>query len=143
MAHGIPYVATASVADLHDLEAKVLSAMELHGSRYIHVHVPCPLGWGSDPALTISVARLAIESGLFPIFESRRGEITSVHKIRRRVPVEEYLRLQKRFNHLFQPVRNTEVIKFIQTIADRNIANYGLDKSNAAFDWDSSEVAAE
>ena len=48
MAHGIPYVATASVADLHDLEAKVLHAMSLRGARYLHVHVPCPLGWGSD-----------------------------------------------------------------------------------------------
>ena len=59
MAHEIPYVATATVAELHDLEAKVERAMELHGSRYLHVFVPCPLGWGSASADTIKVARLA------------------------------------------------------------------------------------
>ena len=126
MAHGIPYVATASVADLHDLEAKVLAAMELRGSRYIHVHVPCPLGWGSDSSLTIQVARLAIESGLFPIFEARNGHVTGVRKIRRRVPVEEYLKLQKRFAHLFGKTPDVGAIAAIQATADENIAVFGL-----------------
>ena len=76
MAHGIPYVATASVADLHDLEAKVTKAMGLSGARYIHIHVPCPLGWVHDPARTIEVARLAVESGLFPLFEAEFGKVT-------------------------------------------------------------------
>src|SRR5260370_1375548 len=53
MAHNIPYVATATVADLHDLERKVVKAMRIHGARYIHVHVPCPLGWGSASHDTI------------------------------------------------------------------------------------------
>jgi len=66
MAHQIPYVATASVDRLHDLEAKVEKAMTLHGARYIQVFVPCPLGWGSKPADTVKVARLAVESGLWP-----------------------------------------------------------------------------
>ena len=70
MAHGIPYVATASVADLHDLEDKVERAMAIRGARYMHVHVPCPLGWGSERDRTIQVARLAVESGLFPLFEA-------------------------------------------------------------------------
>src|SRR5574340_1241634 len=73
MAHGIPYVATASVADLHDLEAKVTKAMGIEGARYIHIHVPCPLGWGADPAHTMRVARMAVESGLFPLFEAQGG----------------------------------------------------------------------
>ena len=68
MAHNIPYVATASVADLHDLEAKVTKATEIRGARYIHIMVPCPLGWGSASEDTIRVARLAVESGLFPLF---------------------------------------------------------------------------
>src|SRR5829696_3430797 len=55
MAHRIPYVATASVANLGDLEAKVRRAMAIHGARYIHIHVPCPLGWGSAPADTIRI----------------------------------------------------------------------------------------
>ena len=61
MAHGIPYVATATVADLHDLEYKVTKAMGLHGARYLHVLVPCPLGWGSASGLTVQVARLATQ----------------------------------------------------------------------------------
>lgn len=74
MAHNIPYVATASVADLHDLEAKVTRAMSHSGARYIHIMVPCPLGWGSAPCDTIRIARLAVASGLFPLFEAEHGE---------------------------------------------------------------------
>src|SRR5437867_3589231 len=101
MAHRIPYVATATVADLHDLEDKVTRAMAMHGARYIHIFVPCPLGWGTGSDETIHVARLAMECGLFPVFEAERGEVTASRPIRRRVPVEEYLRTQRRFAHLF------------------------------------------
>ena len=86
MAHEIPYVATATVADLRDLEAKVERAMELRGARYLHVLVPCPLGWGSASRDTIRIARLATETGLFPVFEAERGEVTGVSKIRRPRP---------------------------------------------------------
>jgi pyruvate ferredoxin oxidoreductase beta subunit len=125
MAHSIPYVATASVANLRDLERKVAKAMEIGGARYVHIHVPCPLGWGSLPADTIKVARLAVESGLFPLFEAEYGEITGRTPIRRKVPVTDYLRLQKRFAHLFN-VAGEERIAQIQAIADRNIAKFGL-----------------
>jgi pyruvate ferredoxin oxidoreductase beta subunit len=91
MAHEIPYVATATVADLRDLEAKVEKAMSLHGARYLHILVPCPLGWGAASHDTIKLARLARETGIFPVFEAEHGEVTSVTKIRRRVPVDEYL----------------------------------------------------
>ena len=94
MAHDIPYVATATVADLHDLEAKVFRAMAFHGARYIHILVPCPLGWGSSPADTIRVARLATESGFFPLFEAEYGCVVNSTPIRRRVAVEEYLKLK-------------------------------------------------
>ena len=126
MAHEIPYVATATVAELHDLEAKVERAMELRGARYLHVFVPCPLGWGSAAADTIKIARLAKETGLFPVFEAEHGEVTGVSKIRRRVPVEEYLRPQRRFAHLFGDPPRTDVIAQIQAIADRNIRRFGL-----------------
>ena len=76
MAHEIPYVATATVAELRDLEAKVQTAMEIRGARYLHVFVPCPLGWGSASKDTIRIARLAKESGIFPVFEARDGEVT-------------------------------------------------------------------
>jgi pyruvate ferredoxin oxidoreductase beta subunit len=126
MAHEVPYVATATVADLHDLEDKVQRAMEIRGARYLHVLVTCPLGWGSAARDTIRIARLAQQSGLFPVFEAERGDVTAVAKIRRRVAVEEYLRPQRRFAHLFAPTLRSDVIADIQARADRNIARFGL-----------------
>ena len=126
MAHEIPYVATATVADLRDLEAKVETAMGLHGARYLHVLVPCPLGWGSASGDTIKVARLATQSGLFPVFEAEHGVVTSATPIRRHVPVTEYLELQNRYAHLFRPQRREDLLAQVQALADRNIARFGL-----------------
>lgn len=126
LAHEIPYVATATVANLRDLEAKVEKAMGFHGARYVHVLVPCPLGWGTASHETIRIARLAVETGLFPVFEAEHGEITGTLKIREKRPVEDYLRPQKRFAHLFSPEPATATIARLQAIADRNVARYGL-----------------
>jgi pyruvate ferredoxin oxidoreductase beta subunit len=129
MAHEIPYVATATVADLRDLEAKVEKAMSIHGARYLHILVPCPLGWGAASQDTIRLARLARETGLFPVFEAEHGEVTAVTKIRRHLPVEEYLRPQKRFAHLFASGSSggqPEMIEKIQAEADRNIRRFKL-----------------
>jgi len=126
MAHEIPYVATATVADLRDLESKVHKAMNLRGARYMHILVPCPLGWGAASCDTIKIARLACESGIFPVFEALYGEVTRVTKIRRRVPVTEYLKLQKRFAHLFAGDGRPDMLAHIQAEADRNIRRYDL-----------------
>ncbi len=71
MAHGIPYVATATVADLHDLEEKVTRAMAIHGARYVHILVPCPLGWGCAASATVRVARLATPDRPVPRLRGR------------------------------------------------------------------------
>jgi len=126
MAHEIPYVATATVADLRDLEYKVKKAMGIRGARYIHIFVPCPLGWGAASHDTIRLARLAHECGFFPVFEAERGEVTGVSKIRHQVPVEDYLKPQKRFAHLFGATPDVQTIARLQAIADRNIRRYGL-----------------
>jgi pyruvate ferredoxin oxidoreductase beta subunit len=126
MAHGIPYVATATIAELRDLEAKVKRAMEIRGARYIHIFVSCPLGWGHASDSSIRIARLAKETGLFPVYEAEHGEVTSVSKIRKRLPVEEYLKPQRRFGHLFSPKKNNEAIARIQEMAERNIRKFGL-----------------
>ncbi|MGE4072287.1 MAG: thiamine pyrophosphate-dependent enzyme [Lysobacterales bacterium] len=126
MAHDIPYVATATVADLRDLEAKVKHAMGIRGARYIHILVPCPLGWGSAACDTIRMARLARETGLFPVFEAENGEITSVGKIRKQMPVEDYLQPQKRYAHLFKPGADPGPLLQLQAQADRNIRKYRL-----------------
>jgi pyruvate ferredoxin oxidoreductase beta subunit len=130
MAHEIPYVATATVADLHDLEAKVEKAMSIRGARYLHILVPCPLGWGAASHDTIRLARLARETGIFPVFEAEHGEVTHVTHIRHRVPVQDYLKLQKRFAHLFGAPfgeqGDTATIAKIQADADRNIHRFKL-----------------
>jgi len=126
IAHGIPYVATATVAHLRDLEYKVERAMTFRGARYLHIFVPCPLGWGHASDASIRVARLAKETGLFPVFEAEQGEVVSVAKIRKQLPVEEYLKPQRRFAHLFSPTPRLDVITRIQAIADRNIRKYRL-----------------
>ncbi|MBI1195978.1 MAG: pyruvate ferredoxin oxidoreductase [Gammaproteobacteria bacterium] len=126
MAHGIPYVATATVADLRDLEYKVKKAMGMHGARYLQIFVPCPLGWGTVAHDTIRIARLAKETGLFPVFEAEHGEVTGVLKIRHKTPVEEYLKPQKRFAHLFGKNAHPEMVAHLQSIADRNIRKYRL-----------------
>ncbi len=135
MAHRIPYVATATVADPHDLEAKVETAMEIRGSRYLHVFVPCPLGWGSEAHDTIKLARLVKETGLFPVYEACDGDVIAVSKIRRQVPVEEYLKLQRRYAHLFGEHGHPEIVARLQAQADRNIATFGLLDEDEGAAW--------
>jgi pyruvate ferredoxin oxidoreductase beta subunit len=126
MAHGIPYVATATIADLHDIEYKVERAMSFHGARYLHILVTCPLGWRCESAASIQVARLATQSGFFPVFEAEYGEVTAVTKIRHRVPVADYLEPQRRYAHLFAKTPRPDIVARLQEIADRNIERYGL-----------------
>ncbi len=132
MAHEIGYVATATVAGLHDLEYKVRRAMEFRGARYLHVLVPCPLGWGAASCDTIKIARFAEQTGLFPVFEAEHGEVVSVSPIRKKAPVEDYLRLQARYAHLFGSPDGARTIARLQAQADRNIARFGLLADQAA-----------
>jgi pyruvate ferredoxin oxidoreductase beta subunit len=90
------------------------------------VLVPCPVGWGTASADTIRVARLATESGTFPVFEAVDGEVTGVQRIRRQVPVDDYLRTQTRFAHLFRGAGMPDVVARLQRQADRAIAHFGL-----------------
>lgn len=99
-AHGVPYAASASVGYVHDLRRKTAKAQQALGPAYLHVHTPCPTGWGSEPARTIEVARLAVQTGAWPLVEVENGR-TSLRTGPRR-PVREYLGLQGRFAHLSQ-----------------------------------------
>ncbi|MCX7178959.1 MAG: pyruvate ferredoxin oxidoreductase, partial [Proteobacteria bacterium] len=126
MAHRIPYVATATVADLRDLEYKVKKAINIRGAKYIHIFVPCPLGWGSASHDTINLAHMAKECGLFPVFEAEHGKVTGVSKIRRPIPVEDYMKPQRRYAHLLGKNPALATIAKIQARADENIKTYGL-----------------
>ena len=124
--HGIPYVATATVDDFRDLQRKVKTALSIEGPKYIHILAPCPLGWGHHGEITVQICRLAKDTGLFPIYEIIDGKMTNVRKIPVKVPVEEYLKLQGRFSHLFKKGGSKEVIAEIQEIANQNIERYNL-----------------
>lgn len=127
LAHGIPYVATASVAFIPDLQRKVKKALSIKGPKYIQVHVPCPLGWRHETNLTVGVAKLAVETGLYPLVEYENGAIISRRQITPK-PVAEYLKVQGRFKHL---MNNPDELKKIQAIADNNIEKYGLKAEQA------------
>jgi pyruvate ferredoxin oxidoreductase beta subunit len=122
MAHGIPYVATASIGITQDLQRKVKKALSIKGPKYLQVHVPCPLGWQYAPQGSVNVAKLAIDTGLYPLIEYENGQLSGVRKITPK-PVEEYLKSQGRFKHL---LNSPEDIKKVQAVADLNIAKYGL-----------------
>jgi predicted heme/steroid binding protein len=129
--HGIPYSATASVAFPTDVQRKVKKALDIRGPKYLQIFVPCPLGWRHEPGLTYDIALLAVETGLFPLVEYVDGELASVRKIDDPKPVEEYLKLQGRFRHLFGSPAGAEEIKKIQAIADNNIRKLGLAKEKS------------
>ena len=127
-AHGISYVATASVGFPQDLQKKVKKAVGIKGPKYLQIHVPCPLGWGSPPELTYQIARLAVETGLYPLIEYENGVLIGVRKITPK-PVEEYLKPQRRFRHV---IDNPDELSKIEEIANNNIKKYNLaiEKSN-------------
>jgi pyruvate ferredoxin oxidoreductase beta subunit len=127
LAHGAKYVATASMAFLADIKKKIRKARDITGPSYIQIHSTCVPGWGIDSARSVEIARLAVETGLYPIFEYENGQLVSVRKIKNRKPVEEYLKVQARFRHLFKDERGKEIIEKIQEIADYNAQYYGLD----------------
>ena len=121
-AHGIAYVATASVGFPRDLQKKVKKAIGIKGPKYLQIHVPCPLGWGYSPGLTYQIAKLAVQTGLYPLIEYENGQLAGVYKITPK-PVEEYLKPQRRFRHV---INNPEELAKIQEIANSNIQKYNL-----------------
>jgi pyruvate ferredoxin oxidoreductase beta subunit len=98
-AHRIPYVATASVAYPPDLIAKVKKAFERQPS-FLDIHCPCPTGWKFDVSKTVDVAKKAVDTGMWVLYEIEDGQFRITKRIPQRKPVEEYLQSQGRFKHL-------------------------------------------
>ncbi len=115
-AHRIPYIASASVAYLDDLKKKVARAKETHGPSYLHIHTPCPTGWGFAPSLTIQVARAAVATGAWLLYEIEKGKRRLNRRIEKLKPISEYLKLQARFKHLTR-----EDMKVIQQEVEDNV----------------------
>jgi pyruvate/2-oxoacid:ferredoxin oxidoreductase beta subunit len=99
-AHRIPYIATASPSHLNDLAAKVEKAKGIRGTKVIFVLIPCLPGWGVADDGAVGTARMAVQSGTFPLYEVEDGLRWTMTEASRSRPVGEYLRVQKRFRHL-------------------------------------------
>ena len=118
VAHRPAYAATVIAAEPLDLAKKLQRARGLKGSRLILALAPCPTGWDYDPKDTVDVGRLAVSTGIFPLKEYVDGRVVHTRVPRPRVPVEEYLRIQGRFRHLFEPQRDDALIAAIQSQVD-------------------------
>ncbi|MEM3736521.1 MAG: thiamine pyrophosphate-dependent enzyme [Candidatus Bathyarchaeia archaeon] len=108
-AHGVPYVATASIAYWNDYISKVRRGLEVDGPAFVHVYAPCPLGWRIPSEATIQLAQLAVQTRVFPLYEIIDGRYVLSLDIPKPKPVEEYLKIQGRFKHLFTPECRGEV----------------------------------
>lgn len=121
VAHGIPYAATACPSYPLDLANKVVKAMEVEGPAYLHVLTPCTPGWRIADSMGVEVGRLAVLTGLWPLYEVVRGQYKLTVQVPRRKPVTEYLKLQGRFKHLTE-----KEIAEVQRYADELAAKFGL-----------------
>lgn len=113
--HDIPYMATCSPAFIPDMVAKLEKAMEAseRGLAYLHVYNPCLTGWGIQPDKSIEVARLAVETNFFPLYEVIDGKFVLTQEYKNPKPVTEYIKHMKKFKHL-----NEEEISEIQEMID-------------------------
>lgn len=123
MAHKVPYVATASVAYPIDFMEKVAKAKQIKGCKVIHVSAPCPTGWGYNPAKTVEIGKMAVETGLWQLAEwEGSGNPRLTYKPAALKPIDAYLKMQKRFKHLkeddiaeIQALRDTEWNRIMET----------------------------
>ena len=118
VAHRPAYAATVVAAEPLDLAKKLQRARGVAGPRLILALAPCPTGWDYDPKDTVEIGRLAVATGIFPLKEYVDGRIVHTRVPNPRVPVEEYLKLQGRFRHLFEPQRADAAIAAIQARVD-------------------------
>ncbi|MCL2115312.1 MAG: pyruvate synthase subunit PorB [Methanobrevibacter sp.] len=120
-AHGVPYVATASISYPEDFMKKVKKASEIDGASYIHLNQPCTTGWGYDPSKTIELGRLAVETGSWALYEIVNGEFKVTYKPQIRKPVTDYLNAQRRFKHLSDQQKEK-----IQEFVDKQCVELGI-----------------
>jgi pyruvate ferredoxin oxidoreductase beta subunit len=117
-AHNIPYAAQASVSHWKDLTTKAEKAFAVEGPAFLNVFAPCPRGWRTPSSQTIEIAKLAVQTGFWPMYEVEDGVWRQTVKVINRKPVEEFLKPQGRFKHLFKP-ENAALLAEIQADVDR------------------------
>jgi pyruvate ferredoxin oxidoreductase beta subunit len=113
-AHRPAYAATVIGAEPLDLARKIAKAKAMKGPRLVLALAPCPTGWDYDPRDSVEIGRLAVRTGVWPLKEYEDGQVRHTKILRPRLPVEEYLRRQGRFAHIFDPSRNEALLADIQ-----------------------------
>ena len=113
-AHNIPYVAQTSLYNMTDVAEKVKRAVETPGPAFVNILVPCVLFWGIDPALQQDICKQAVETRFWPVYEVVNGEWKLTYKPRKRVPVEEFLKPQGRYRHLFKGEEGAKMLQQAQ-----------------------------
>ncbi|MCE5203987.1 MAG: thiamine pyrophosphate-dependent enzyme [Coriobacteriales bacterium] len=116
-AHGIPYAAQASISHWKDLTSKAEKAFATPGPAFLNVFAPCPRGWRIPSNQTVEIAKMAVQTGFWPLYEVEDGVWRQTVKVVNRKPVEEFLKPQGRFKHLFAP-GNEELLAEIQSDVD-------------------------
>jgi len=100
VAHRIPYAATANIAFPEDLVRKVRKSKEMKGSRFIHIYASCPTGWRIPSEMSVKIARMAVQTNIFPLYEVENGIQYTINYKPKEYLVREYFKLQGRFRHL-------------------------------------------
>ncbi len=118
-AHKIPYVAQVSPSHWNDLVAKVKKAVEVEGPAFINALAPCPRGWRYDPAETVKLARLAVDTCYWPLFEVEEGKWRLTYRPGEKKPLEDFLKPQGRFKHLFTEEQNRPILEELQAYVDK------------------------
>lgn len=127
LAHGLKYVAQTTAGFPLDIAGKVKKAAATEGPSYIQILVPCIPGWKIETNQTIKLAKLAAQTGIYPMLEFIDGKLTYAQKITSpQIPVEEYLKPQGRFKHLFNTELGKKQLEAIQNLANKNIEKYNL-----------------
>ncbi len=117
-AHRPAYVATVIGSEPLDLARKIETARSLKGPRMIISLAPCPTGWDYDPRDSVDIGKLAVKTGVWPLKEYRDGRVLHTKVPHERLPVEEYLKKQGRFAHLFEPERDETLLDELQAKVD-------------------------
>jgi len=117
-AHNIPYVAQASISHWKDLTTKAEKAFAVEGPAFLNVFAPCPRGWRIPSSMSVEIAKLAVQTGFWPLYEVEAGVFRQTVKVHNRKPVEEFLKPQGRFKHLFAP-GNEALLAEVQADVDR------------------------
>jgi pyruvate/2-oxoacid:ferredoxin oxidoreductase beta subunit len=115
VAHGIPYTATISVAFPEDFVKKIVKGKDIEGPKFYHAFAPCPTGWRHPPELTVDIAKKAVDSNVFPLYEVENGKYKITRKPKKKVTVKEYFERQGRFRHLPE-----DMLEQIQSDVDRS-----------------------